>query len=253
MDACHLVLGRPGQYDKRVIHDGYGNTYSFIIDGQLPPMRDIQHQIDLIPGASWPNKAACRMNKDQMCVLMPLHPKELSKKAKTVSDAQITRSQIIGHINKGEPLFDISEPLELPPMRDIQHLIYLIQGASWPNKAAYRINPTLQAELQRAADGEPNMQARKGRWVQECEGRAADHDMEMEEMRRTLKQLQRQLQHYENVPLELPPMRDIQHHIDLIPGASWPSKAAYRMNPTLQVELQRQVEELLERENKGEP
>ncbi|XP_019246510.1 PREDICTED: uncharacterized protein LOC109226170 [Nicotiana attenuata] len=51
----------------------------------------------------------------------------------------------------------------------------------------------------------------------------------------------------EDVPLELLPMRDIQHQIDLIPGASLPNKKAYRLNTTQQVELQRQVEEHLER------
>lgn len=29
MDACHIVLGRPWQYDRRVSHDGYSNTYTF--------------------------------------------------------------------------------------------------------------------------------------------------------------------------------------------------------------------------------
>lgn len=29
MDACHVLLGRPWQFDHRVIHDGYWNTYSF--------------------------------------------------------------------------------------------------------------------------------------------------------------------------------------------------------------------------------
>nr|GEY57274.1 uncharacterized protein [Tanacetum cinerariifolium] len=29
MDACHVLLGHPWQFDRRVIHDGYLNTYSF--------------------------------------------------------------------------------------------------------------------------------------------------------------------------------------------------------------------------------
>ncbi|XP_016505003.1 uncharacterized protein LOC107822930 [Nicotiana tabacum] len=146
IDACHLLLGRPWQYDKRAFHDGYHNTYSFIVDGRK-------------------------------IILTPLHPKELSKKAKTVSDTLMTRSQIIGHINKRKPLYIavamgdsqdedhelntrakklltkyadvISEDvlLELPPMHDIQHQIDLIPGASFPNKAAYRMNPTQQAKL----------------------------------------------------------------------------------------------------------
>ena len=38
-------------------------------------------------------------------------------------------------------------PHGLPPMMIIQHCIVLILGASVPNKATYRLNPTQQVEL----------------------------------------------------------------------------------------------------------
>ncbi|KAL4376229.1 hypothetical protein GQ457_02G026860 [Hibiscus cannabinus] len=34
MDACHLLLGRPWQYDKRVLHDCFTNRYSFTHEGR---------------------------------------------------------------------------------------------------------------------------------------------------------------------------------------------------------------------------
>jgi hypothetical protein len=33
MDACHLLLGRPWKYDRKVMHDGEKNTYNFWKDG----------------------------------------------------------------------------------------------------------------------------------------------------------------------------------------------------------------------------
>ncbi|RVW83819.1 Transposon Ty3-G Gag-Pol polyprotein [Vitis vinifera] len=47
------------------------------------------------------------------------------------------------------------------------------------------------------------------------------------------------------LPNELPPMRNVQHAIDLIPGASLLNLPTYRMNPTKHAELKRQVDELL--------
>jgi len=45
MDACHMLLGRPWLYDRKVMHNGYLNTYSFTKDGKkitlapLPPSK----------------------------------------------------------------------------------------------------------------------------------------------------------------------------------------------------------------------
>ena len=36
----------------------------------------------------------------------------------------------------------------------------------------------------------------------------------------------------DDLPDELPPIRKITHHIDLIPGENLPNKAAYTMTPT---------------------
>jgi hypothetical protein len=48
------------------------------------------------------------------------------------------------------------------------------------------------------------------------------------------------------MPLGLPPLRGIEHQIDLISGASLPNRAAYRTNPEETKEIQRQVKELLD-------
>jgi len=49
------------------------------------------------------------------------------------------------------------------------------------------------------------------------------------------------------LPLTLPPMRSIQHAIDLVPGSSLPKLLAYRISLIEHQELHRQVIELLER------
>ena len=43
MDVCHILLGGPWHYDRKVIHDGRRNTYSLEKDGEkhiLFPLKD---------------------------------------------------------------------------------------------------------------------------------------------------------------------------------------------------------------------
>ncbi|KAK1561298.1 hypothetical protein QYE76_037242 [Lolium multiflorum] len=73
MTVCHMLLGRPWQFDKKAIHDGFSNAYTFKefqdvfpdeLPHGLPPLRGIEHRIDLIPGAPLPNRAAYRTNPE---------------------------------------------------------------------------------------------------------------------------------------------------------------------------------------------
>jgi hypothetical protein len=51
----------------------------------------------------------------------------------------------------------------------------------------------------------------------------------------------------EETPAGLPPIRGIEHQIDLIPGAALPNRPPYRTNPEETKEIQRQVQELLDK------
>jgi hypothetical protein len=51
----------------------------------------------------------------------------------------------------------------------------------------------------------------------------------------------------DEVPTGLPPLRGIEHQIDLILGASLPNRAPYRTNPEETKEIQKQVQALLDK------
>ena len=51
----------------------------------------------------------------------------------------------------------------------------------------------------------------------------------------------------DETPAGLPPICGIEHHIDLIPEAALPNRPPYRTNPEETKEIQRQVQELLDK------
>jgi ribulose bisphosphate carboxylase small subunit len=100
-----------------------------------------------------------------------------------------------------------------------------------PNRAPYRTNPEERKEIQRQVQ-----ELLDNGYVRESLSPCVVADI---------------LQKYADifpceVPVGLPPLRGIEHQIDLIPGASLPNRAPYRTNAEERKEIQCQVQELLD-------
>ncbi|XP_057522562.1 uncharacterized protein LOC130802564 [Amaranthus tricolor] len=100
MDACHILLGRPWQTDRKSVHDDFRDVFPDELPNGLPPLRGIEHQIDLIPGAPLPNKPAYRCN--------PLETKELQR--------QIEELMSMGYVR--ESMSPCAVPALLVPKKD---------------------------------------------------------------------------------------------------------------------------------------
>ncbi|KAK8949134.1 hypothetical protein KSP39_PZI005042 [Platanthera zijinensis] len=79
----------------------------------------------------------------------------------------------------------------------------------------------------------------------QVKGDAASFDSLPPSLRKLLEEFQDV--YPDELPSELPPMRDIQHAIDFVPGSSLPNLPHYRLNPTAHVELHSQISDLLQK------
>jgi hypothetical protein len=151
IDVCHLLLGRPWQYDRNVIHDGKMNTYTLEKNGRTHMLLPIKDK-ELKP-------------EDRNIVLL-MSGKELLTEVKKKEDPQffvVRKLRIVLTSTRVDDLLDeVQELLEefadiivdelprsLPPVRSVSHHIDLIPGASFPNKSAYRLTPHENEEVKR--------------------------------------------------------------------------------------------------------
>jgi len=147
MDACHISLGRPWLFDRKVMHDRYQNTYTLLKDGQkitLVPLAP--HQITKPKTKEDPKGGEMLLSLLEPTLLSSHHKYKTFKEMilytpledETEAPLHPLASQLLKEFSY---VFPEEIPSGLPPQRSIQLLIDLIPGAILPNKPTYRMNP----------------------------------------------------------------------------------------------------------------
>ncbi|XP_074555934.1 uncharacterized protein LOC141811777 [Curcuma longa] len=169
MHASHLLLGRPWQFDRKVMHDGFKNKYSFMMHGKLVTL------VPLTPKQVYEDQLRIKNEKKK---LQEQESKKVSFYAKEREVKRVFYSQQpmilllykeayfnTNNLNSSLPsvvksllqefddVFPDEVPDGLPPLRGIEHQIDFIPGATIPNRPAYRSNPAEIKELQKQKDG----------------------------------------------------------------------------------------------------
>jgi hypothetical protein len=148
MDACHLLLGRPWQYDRNAHHNGRKNTYSFFVDNVkltlLPNPGDVTKPPKEVGQTLLAKREFIRemLDADQVYLLY----------GKECSPMKIVLEVVTGLLEEFADVFTKELPLELPPLHDIQHQIDLVPRSSLPNLPHYRMGPKEHEELRRQVE-----------------------------------------------------------------------------------------------------
>ncbi|KAJ8770909.1 hypothetical protein K2173_022081 [Erythroxylum novogranatense] len=214
MHACHLLLGRPWQYDRRVLHDGFKNRYSFTMG-------------------------------DQKFVLAPLAPKEVYE-----DQMQLKRS-MEGMQQRQDKKFQ-----EKHDNTKIEGKVENLSKGEQKSKSKEKRESEAESERRKKKNFYAKMRDVRVACVErrclfvllykQAYFNESDLDPCLPSSVVSL------LQEYgdvfpEELPKELPPIRGIEHQIDFMPGAQIQNRPAYRANPEETKELQKQVEELLQK------
>ncbi|KAK1627943.1 hypothetical protein QYE76_002258 [Lolium multiflorum] len=193
MTVCHMLLGRPWQYDKKAIHDGLSNTYTFKVNDKKFELRPTTPSQIITDNAKALARAQLRTHHSEMRGEGATHHKDSERHKPYMSES------------KSVLLATKSEWRELQENPStILHYVLICKGPSSATNDLTNIPPSLLYLLQEFQDVFPD-----------------------------------------ELPHGLPPLRGIEHRIDLIPGAPLLNRASYRTNPEETKEIQRQIQDLL--------
>ncbi|KAG7559385.1 Retrotransposon gag domain [Arabidopsis thaliana x Arabidopsis arenosa] len=160
MDASHILLGRPWQSDRRVMHDGFTNRQIFEFKGRktiLAPMTPHEVYLDQLSmkmRTKQKDKSSNLMITESKQKGSDLHSSKLlfvfkETLVSITNPEQAIPSKIKFLLQDYTDVFPEENPQGLPPIRGIEHQIDFVPGASLPNRPAYRTNPVETKELEK--------------------------------------------------------------------------------------------------------
>ena len=187
MEACHILLGRPWQFDKKTMHNGLTNeiTYThkekkFILypllhsqvvkdQIQMKQKRDEEEKKTKIEnqekalrkqkawGKSVPSHKVIqkeeRIENTFANMLLTEQPSSLLickgtlTCTATLAETCVIPPQVKELLKEFDDVFSKEGPIGLPPFRGIEHQIDLVPGVSLPNRPTYRTNPEETKEI----------------------------------------------------------------------------------------------------------
>ncbi|KAL1213521.1 RNA-directed DNA polymerase-like protein [Cardamine amara subsp. amara] len=158
IQAGHLLLGRPWQFDKEALHNGRTNHYTFSQNNKkhslapLTPQETFEMQQTMSKGK--------KLSKTNLYITPITVLKSLELKEEVLlmifkeglfsgQEEQELPPAVLELLNRFSNVFPEEIPPGLPPTRGIEQQIDLVPGAPLPNRAAYRVNLEEAKELEK--------------------------------------------------------------------------------------------------------
>ena len=203
MHASHLLLGRPWQFDRKAIHDGFKNRFIIVKDGKtitLVPLSAKQVYDDQMKLKNECEEEKSENSREDNGERRPSDSAKPKSVIKPVQSGGKTRGV------KKVSLCDDNSVEKLKKQPNFYAKGSQIRSAFFTNKPMILLV------------------------YKEAYFNTNDLDCAIPSVAVSL------MQEFddvfpEDIPNGLPPLRGIEHQIDLVPGASIPNRLAYRSNP----------------------
>ncbi|XP_024009086.1 uncharacterized protein LOC112084149 [Eutrema salsugineum] len=158
MQAGHLILGRPWQFDRAKNHNGRTNHYSFMHKehkynlAPLSPTEVHEMQVHMNKEAEI-SRNNLYLSSSDICKTMSSNGTVLLMIFKECLSTGMSNSELPPEVqailNKFRDVFPKEIHPGLPPLRRIEHQIDLVPGSALLNKPVYRMNPEETKDLER--------------------------------------------------------------------------------------------------------